>query len=250
MLGIAPAVEVTAALSAAVGAAWTANKPMVFDRRAALVTDVGRFDDLYANTSGGGALGSGVNYLGGARDPLAPFDSRRAKQSHAQLNAIKTRLTAAYGLLVADPWLESAARTFLPHGLFEELSATGPAGALAARTTAANLRFAVVRPQLQHFAAFTTAVAAEVAVPGPMAARATHHQGAAAAMTDDHRRAAVADRLAAHPVPAGFLALLDAADRLNIWNSAQGVAGAVPAAAVAGALKAIGDAIAAFLAAY
>lgn len=240
-----------ATIERTLGKAWSQSKLFEFNPKAALVTDVGRFDQPYVETSGVGAGKSGTAYTAGKTDPLAVFDPARAHQSHAQWGAIKSSLEYVYRLESSadQDWLQSAMRVFLPQSLFAELSGSG-GGTLAERTTRASETLDSIKGQLGHFKAFTTAVSAEIANPVQLQARAVRQQGRADAMTARHKADAVAARLKARGVPDGFIGLLDQRDRLGIWDVATSTTKAGAAANVAAALKAIGDTIADFLAKY
>jgi hypothetical protein len=229
-----------------------ASTPFVFDRGAALVTDVGRFDEPYVNTSGTGRDASGTDYEHGETDPLALFDPARAHQSHAQWGAIKSSLEHAYAIrtTTAEAWLKSAMNIFLPQQLFYELADTRPRGTLATRTAAATTTLETIQGRLRHFSAFTTAISAEIADPSALRDAAETRQGDRPKQTRRHKIDAVADRLEDHGVSVDFLKLLSDADLVAIWDTATSSSKPRAMNEITQALKAIGDTIASFLARY
>lgn len=146
--------------------AWVSKhgNQFAFDPSAALVTDVGRFDDAYVQTSGVGAGLSGTDYIGagGAKqvDPLALFDTSRAQQSHAKSVSIVGRISNLYSLSQNEKgWLGHVASALLPQSLWGELSSQDPAVALHIRTAAAQAKLTQLQPHLAHFNGLAQAVA-------------------------------------------------------------------------------------------
>jgi hypothetical protein len=241
-------------------AEWQPNPDdVVFDQSAALVTDVGRFDKPYVDSGGAPAdardrVHSGTNYVADETDPLALFDRTRAAQSHAKCNAVRVRVAHAYGLLVEEDieWVERALKVLLPQSLFAALSDTNQRnGTLSARTTAARDKLAEVQPELNHFAAFTEAVSAEIANPAELAQRARTLRGhRTAKLRFSDKTLAVVDRLTTRGVNGQFLNLLSDQNLIDIWDSATAAHKPPELAAVTASLKAVGDAIAEFLSTY
>lgn len=236
----------------ALGQDWADDRRFIFSRKAALVTDVGRFDQPYVDTSGVGANKSGTVYTKGQKDPLALFDPSRAHQSHAQWGAIKSAMEFTYNLSERHlEWLGNVMRSLLPQALFEELSETRDSrGTLQERTTAASSKLRAIKPQLKYFASFTKAVCAEIEDPKELNNKAIELKDRARDMTAKHKCDAVSARLTAHKVHADFIRHLDRTDLLNIWDAATSDTQPETYAEVTTALKAIGDAIANFLASY
>ncbi len=146
-----------------------------FDSSAALVTDVGRFDRPYVESSGAGVIGvpgSGTNYLAGATDPLALFDNTRASQSHAKIQSIESRIRNFYNLTALEgAWLHTVAQALLPQHLWADLSDQNAAGTLNTRTAAAVARLGIIQPHLANFNAFADEVAHMIQIPAPLLAR-------------------------------------------------------------------------------
>lgn len=141
-----------------------AKDGFVLDTSAALVTDVGRFDREYTTTGGDGEGGSGTDYVGGDVDPLALFDSRAA-QSHVKLRAILTSISKIFDLSgeANQVWLQLVFKSLVPQSLFQDLSNSRDLGDDEETTRSAATQRSVdelqrVQPQLQHYAAYTTAV--------------------------------------------------------------------------------------------
>lgn len=239
----------------ALGDTWANQMSFVFDPSAALVTDVGRFDKPYVESSGDGrGATSGTDYLKGETDPLALFDPARAHQSHAQWGAIKTTVEYAYGLTKANDidWLAQVMRILLPQSLFSDIGETrGDERTLARRTKASTTELKRVQPVLTHFASFTAAILAEVQDPTSLKDQADElwcDNGEW--LSDDDQQYLILERLKAHGVHEDFLNELSGSKILAIWDVLDSHAAPRYLIDVAEAVKAIGDAIADFLATY
>lgn len=239
----------------ALGKTWARQMSFEFDPSAALVTDVGRFDKPYVESSGDGrGTTSGTDYLNGETDPLALFDPARAHQSHAQWGAIKTTVERAYGLTKTSDtdWLVQIMRVLLPQSLFSDIGETRDSyGTLAERTAASRDELIRVQPALNHFDSFTAAILEEVQQPQLLRDQAnTLWKKNGERLSARDKQDLIQTRLEARGVHADFLNELSGSNLLAIWDALVSPRQPRNVSDVTEAVKAIGDAIAEFLATY
>jgi hypothetical protein len=237
-----------------------------FDPQAALVTDVGRFDDEYIATSGAGDGHAGTDYVGGEVDPLALFD-QRAAQSHAKTRSVLAGVSKIYDLAgqANQDWIMKVIKVMLPQTLFSDLSGTreldhGEEATKAAATQRSVSELQRVQPQLQHYAAFTQLVSNLINDPAQLNARANELRlariGVMAGMNPSQdlirqdKVAAVRYILEARGLNGGFVALIregEDQEAMQIWEAATDGTTPTGFADIVAMVKSVGDAIAEFL---
>lgn len=235
-----------------------------FDPTAALVTDVGRFDNEYVASSGAGQ--AGTDYTGGDVDPLALFD-QRAAQSHAKTRSVLAAVSKIYDLAGAanQEWISKVIKTLMPQSLFADLSGTreldldeeATKEAASGRSVAELVR---VQPHLAHFAAFTQIVSDLIANPTDLTDRAGVHRLArvalgiaGAGLIFQDKTSAVRDVLEARGLNAGLIGVLktgEGEEAEQIWNVATDGTNPPGFAQIVALVKSVGDAIAGFLLTY
>jgi hypothetical protein len=246
-----------------------AQNGFVFDTKAALVTDVGRFDKEYTDTSGDGPLGAGTNYREGELDPLALFDAR-ALQSHTGKREIMGSINKIYDSVGKNAaWFDTIANTLVPQSLFPDLSNTRKLGDAEEKTREAATERSVdelirIKPHLQHYKALSGAVIAMITAKGPVlglakAAAAERIGGVGADAVEEGNLTpadwakGIKNRLLATGVNAGLVGILREGKEYPLIEKAikDATTAQLPQAnAILAMVKSASDAIAAFLSTY